>query len=493
MADEQRLTTDTVESLAARVGVDATQRSEEIRAAISGSLDGYARLLDRSGEWAPAVDRSVSVTRDPDDGRDPHNAFLSRFELAGRDGPADDLTLAVKDNIAVGGAPLTCGSAVFADAVPGRDAAVVDRLLDAGATVVGKTNMDEMAYGPTGETSVFGPASNPVVDGRVTGGSSSGSAAAVAGGHADAALGTDTGGSVRIPAAFCGLVGVKPTWGLVPLEGVVELAYTLDHVGALTPDVRTAARVLDVLADDDCGFATAAAEPPALDTLTIGVVDELFGEYVSATVERTVRDHVDGMAAAGATVREVSVPLVDSAVGMWNAIVNVEFSQYLAAGATPLFRRRPVDPAWHRDAVAGLDDPERSFGSVVQRKAVEGAYLLDEGDGSHYAAARNGCRALAEQFDAALAECDVLVGPTMATEPIERGTWNPDGYSSAGEDAAPPMAVNTRPANLAGVPAVSVPAGRADTDPIGIQFVGAADDDATVLAAAAAFERFRDG
>ncbi|WP_193767705.1 amidase [Halorientalis pallida] len=493
MVDEQRPTTDTVASLAARVGIETTpHRCEEIRAAISAGLDGYAALLDCDGEWVPAADRELGVTRDPDGAADPDNAFISRFELGGGEGPVADLILGVKDNIAVAGAPLTCGSAVFEAAVPGRDAAVVDRLLAAGATVIGKTNMDEMAYAPTGETSAFGPARNPIADGRVTGGSSSGSAAAVAGGHVDAALGTDTGGSVRIPAAFCGLVGVKPSWGLVPQEGVVELAHTLDHVGTLAPDVGTAARVLDVIADGDESVAAAVADPPALDELSVGIVQELFGDCVSSTVRRTVRDRIDGMADAGATVQEVSVPLVDSAVEMWNAIVNVEFSRFLAARATPLFRREAVDPHWHRDAVAGLHDPDCSFGRVVQRKAVEGAYLLAEADGGHYVSARNGCRALADQFDAALTKCDVLVGPTMATEPIERGAWDPDSYSSGGEDAVPPLAVNTRPANLAGLPAVSVPAGRPDTAPIGLQFVGAAGEDATVLAAAAAFERYRD-
>lgn len=491
MTDDQPLTADTVASLAARIGIETTpERTGQIRDEIAGGLDGYARLLDDSDEWAPATERDLVVTHDPGEGADPHNAFITLFELDGDAGPLSELTLTLKDNISVGGVRLTGGSSVFADAVPRRDAPVVGRLLGAGATIRGKANMDELAYGPTGETSAFGPATNPVAAGRVTGGSSSGSAAAVAAGQVDAALGTDTGGSVRIPAAFCGLVGMKPTWGRVPQAGVIELSYTLDHVGPLAPDVRTAARVLDVIADPpDETFVGRVEEPPDVGSLTVGVPAEFFGEHVSETVDRVVRDRLDAMAAAGATVRNVSVPLVEDAVAMWNVVTNVEFATFLGAGGTPLFRRAVADPWWHCDAAAGIDDPARSFGDVVQRKAVEGTYLLGEEGADHYVAARNGCRALTAQFESALADCDVLVTPTMPSKPIERGTWTPHSYSSAGEDAAPPLAVNTRPANLAGLPALTVPAAEPGADPIGVQFVGGAGEDARVLAAGAAFER----
>jgi amidase/aspartyl-tRNA(Asn)/glutamyl-tRNA(Gln) amidotransferase subunit A len=494
MTDDQPLTAERVASLADRVGIETTpERTERILTEITGGQDGYARLLDGSDGWAQSADRDLTVVHDPDEDADPHNAFISLFELGGDGdgGPLDDLTLTLKDNISVGGVRLTGGSAVFADAVPRRDAPVVTRLLDAGATIRGKSNMDELAYGPTGETSAFGPARNPVAEGRITGGSSAGSAAAVAAGQVDAALGTDTGGSVRMPAAFCGLVGMKPTWGLVPQEGVIELCYTLDHVGPLARDVRTAARVLETIADTDergTSVVDAVSEPPALESLTVGVPAEFYGDFVSETVARTVRGRIDAMADAGATVRDVSIPLFEDAIRMWNAVTNVEFALFLGAGGTPLFRRGAVDPWWHRDAVAGIEDSGRTFGDVVQRKAVEGTYLLAEEHADHYVAARNGCRALAAQFESALGDCDVLVTPTMASEPVECETWSPHSYSSAGENAAPPLAVNTRPANLAGLPALTVPANDPDTDPIGVQFIGSAGEDATVLAVGAAFE-----
>jgi amidase/aspartyl-tRNA(Asn)/glutamyl-tRNA(Gln) amidotransferase subunit A len=434
----------------------------------------------------------VTVTVDPGTDTDPHNAFTSSFEVDGGTGQLDDLTMAVKDNIAVGGVPMTCGSAVFADAVPASDATVVTRLLAGGATLTGKANMDELAYGPTGETSAFGTAKNPAAPGRVPGGSSSGSAAAVAAGHVDAALGTDTGGSVRIPASFCDVVGFKPTWGTVPTDGVVELSYTLDHVGPLARDVQTVARVADAIAEDSTAtLVGAVTDPPAVDALALGVPEQFFGDHLTETVERTIVERIDELTAAGATVEEVSVPLFEEAVQIWNAIVNVEFATFLEAAATPLFRRGRVDASWHRGATAGITDDGRGFGDVVERKAVEGKYLVRELGADPYVAARNRCRALAEEFAAALEGLDVLVTPTMATEPIEVGCWTPHSYASG--DDVPPLAVNTRPADLAGLPAITLPAGDPDTYPVGIQFIGGRGADARVLAAGAAFEAFRAG
>ena len=324
------------------------------------------------------------------------------------------------------------------------------------------------------------------------GGSSSGSAAAaVAAGHVDAALGTDTGGSVRIPASFCGIVGFKPTWGAVPTDGVVELSYTLDHVGPLARDVQTVARVAGAIADESAVSdpVDAASDPPAVDSLALGVPEQFFGDHLTEAVERTVRERIDELAAAGATVREVSVPLFAEAVQTWNAVVNVEFETFLEAAATPLFRRGRTDAAWHRDAAAGIADDGREFGDVVERKAVEGKYVVRELDADPYVAARNRCQALAERFEAALDGLDALVTPTMATEPIEVGRWDPHSYSS-GADDVPPLAVNTRPADLAGLPAITLPASDPDTHPIGIQFIGDWGADARVLATGAAFEAF---
>lgn len=497
MTDDQSVSQSAVDSLARQVGIEIPmERRERIRTEIAGGLDGYAALSADAMTWSSSAGRDVPVTHDPGSDDDPHNAFVSLFEIDGGDGSLSNLDLALKDNIAVSGVRMTCGSEVFVDAVPNSDATVVTRLLERGATIVGKTNMDELAYGPAGETSAFGPTENPIAPGRVSGGSSAGSAAAVAAKTVDAALGTDTGGSVRIPASFCGLVGFKPTWGTVPQDGVVELAYTLDHVGPIARDTHTVARVLDAIASpseesDADSFADAVASPPAVDSLVLGVPEEFYGDFVTDTVERIVTDRIDALEAAGVTVLDVSVPIVERAVDIWNAVTNVEFATFLEGGATPLFRRDSVDAAWHHAAAAGMADPSRQFGDVVQRKAVEGKYLVREHDADHYVAARNGCRALTDQFAEALADCDALVTPTMATEPVRSGTWSPHSYSSGG-DGPPPLAVNTRPANLAGVPAITLPAGDMDTLPIGLQFIGGPYEDASVLAVGATFERFHE-
>lgn len=496
MSDEKPPSAQTVTSIARQLGLRATpDRRDRIQAEIAGALDGYTSLVNAADEWGSSIDRSPSVTVDPGSDIDSHNAYISLFEIEGGAGSLAGLDVAIKDNIAVGGVPMTCGSAVFEDAVPDADAAVITRLLEAGATVRGKTNMDELAYAPTGETSAFGPAENPAAPGRVSGGSSSGSAAAVAGESVDAALGTDTGGSVRIPASFCGLVGFKPTWGTVPQTGVAELSYTLDHVGTLARDVRTATRVHAAIADSLDSNASSVVEtvdsPPDIASLTLGVPNEFYGEFLSEPAERTVHECIEALAAAGATVQEVSVPLVEDAVEMWNAIVNVEFATFLEGAGTPLLRRQPIDGGWHRDAVAGIAEDDREFGDVVQRKAIEGKYILQELGADPYVAARNCCLELAAQFSATLDSCDVLVTPTMPSEPIETDTWNSHTYSSGGDDAAPPLAVNTRPANLAGIPAITLPAGGSETHPIGIQFLGDRTEDETVLGVGAAFERLR--
>lgn len=288
--------------------------------------------------------------------------------------------------------------------------------------------------------------------------------------------------------------------------GVIELAYTLDHVGPLARDVHTIARILDaVVGPDPRDSSTAGSEairsaplvdrvqsPPDVASLTLGVPAEFFGDHVDDSVEAVVRDRIEAMSAVGAMIRDVSVPLVEQAVSVWNAITNVEFATFLESAGTPLYRRGPVDAAWQRDAAAGMADDSRTFGDIVQRKAIERKYLVQEHDAKHYVAARNRCCALTDQFEAALADCDLLVTPTMPVTAPEIGVWSPHTYSSAGEGASLPLAVNTRPADLAGIPALTLPAGTDDSLPVGLQFIGGKNEDGTVLAAGTAFEQFQE-
>ncbi|MFB6362414.1 MAG: amidase, partial [Halobacteriales archaeon] len=288
--------------------------------------DVYHRLEDVPEALLPELSHGADTYRvepsSPEE--DPRNAWLSRFRLerADADGPLADADVAIKDNTCVAGAPLTNGSRAFEGFVPDGHAAVVDRLLAAGATLVGKTNMDELAFGPTSETSAFGAVENPRVPDHVAGGSSSGSAAAVAAGEVDLALGTDTGGSIRIPASYCGIVGLKPTYGRVPLHGVTPMAGSLDHVGPLAPDVRTAA----------AGYAAMAGRPdPAeeltagLDGVTIGIADRCFADPVADDVEALVRSAVDSMAEAGAELVSVELPALEYSQPAWWGIAPPEF------------------------------------------------------------------------------------------------------------------------------------------------------------------------
>jgi amidase/aspartyl-tRNA(Asn)/glutamyl-tRNA(Gln) amidotransferase subunit A len=481
--------------------------AERLARSVNAELDGYG-VLDEIAP--PGAARSVDV-RDvhrPSCETDPHNAYITRFVRDGAEtGPLAGVDVAVKDNLAVAGVPMTCGSRVFEGVVPRRNAVVVDRLLAAGARLVGKTNMDELAYGPTSETSGFGPVTNPADTDRVAGGSSSGSAAAVAEGSADLALGSDTGGSVRIPASFCGVVGFKPTWGAVPRDGFVDLAPSLDHVGTLAPDVETAALGVDVVGGYDSRdpasavasragvgeCAEAVSTPPDPADLSVGVPGELLADHVSDGVRERFSAAVTALEAVGTTVVDVSVPTVADAVFVWNAVTNVEFAAALRRRALPLDRPGPYDLARLDTTAARHSAGGVGFGDVVRERALVGALLLEYDGGRYYTRARNACGRLKAEFDAALDGHDALVAPTMPVVAPELGARKPHNYGeSEGTDV--PLAFNTRPADLAGVPAVTVPDGDPGNGlPVGIQFLAGRFDDASVLRVARAFERVRDG
>ncbi len=455
-------------------------------AAAAHRADALADVYDRLGsvpddlvEPAGSADDAYAVEpHDPDD--DPFNAWCSRFELrrSGTDGVLSGLEVAVKDNTCVAGAPLTNGSRAFEGFVPTGHAAVVDRLLDAGATLVGKTNMDELAFGPTSETSAFGPVENPRAPGHVAGGSSSGSAAAVAAGTVDLALGTDTGGSVRIPASYCGIVGLKPTYGRVPLHGVTPLAASLDHVGPLAPDVETAAR----------GYAAMAGQPdPSGDLegdlagLTVGVDDRFVAEPVAPGVRQIVSEAVDAMAAAGADVVAVDIPALEYSQAAWWGIAPVEFAGTLLSGAAGLWRRGRVEPSLARAVRELRGDAGTALGENPKDMLALGAHLLWNRGGADYVRATNVRATLTAQFDAALDTVDVLAGPATPQAALELGGFE--------RGVTPPVNWSTHPTDLTGHPAISVPTGEDDDRPVGLQLVGPAGGERALLEAAAGYEQ----
>ncbi|GAB3417366.1 Asp-tRNA(Asn)/Glu-tRNA(Gln) amidotransferase subunit GatA [Haloparvum alkalitolerans] len=419
------------------------------------------------------------------------NAFITEETIEGADdGPLAGTTVAVKDNISTEGVRTTCGSEMLADYVPPYDATVVERLTDAGAEIVGKANMDEFGMGTTTETSAFGATRNPVDTDRVPGGSSGGSAAAVAAGEADLALGSDTGGSVRCPAAFCGVVGIKPTYGLVSRYGLIAYANSLEQIGPIAPTVREAAELLDVIAGPDPNDGTtreegadsdyAAAADGDVEGLTVGIPTELFegaDEGVVETVEAAVAD----LEEQGAETVEVSLPSVEHAVAAYYVIATSEASSNLA-------RFDGVRYGHSADAEGNWNDTfaatrEEGFGAEVKRRILLGTYALSAGYHDKYYEKAQDARAWVRQdFEDAFEEVDVIASPTMPVPPFELGEGLDDPLKLYLADA------NTTPANLANLPAISVPAGESDELPVGLQLVGPKFDEETIIRAASAVE-----
>ena len=428
-----------------------------------------------------------------------YNAFITEATIDGdpdAEGPLADATVAVKDNISTEGVRTTCGSEMLADYVPPYSATVVDRLTDAGATVVGKTNMDEFGMGTTTETSAFGATRNPADPERVPGGSSGGSAAAVAAGEADIALGSDTGGSVRCPAAFCGVVGIKPTYGLVSRYGLVAYANSLEQIGPIAGTVEEAAAALDAIAGPDPHDGTtrdlsevdgaapdasyAAAADADVGALTVGVPTELFegaDERVVETVEAAIAD----LEAQGAETTEISLPSVEHAVQAYYVIAMAEASSNLARfDGVRYGNRAESDGNWNESFAETRDE---GFGAEVKRRILLGTYALSAGYHDKYYQKAQDARAWVRQdFEEAFADVDVIASPTMPVVPFELGESLDDPLRMYLADA------NTTPVNLANLPAISVPAGEADGLPVGLQLVGPKFGEETVIRAASAVE-----
>ena len=432
-----------------------------------------------------------------------YNAYITEETIVGdedTDGPLAGRTVAVKDNISTAGVRTTAGSAMLAEYVPPYDATVVERLKDAGATIPGKTNMDEFGMGTTTETSNFGPTENPAAEGHVPGGSSGGSAAAVAAGEADLALGSDTGGSVRCPAAFTGTVGIKPTYGLVSRYGLIAYANSLEQIGPIAPTVEEAAELLEVIAAPDDRDATTRAahetvggpEPTDMraysfadaadgdvDGLEIGVPTELLDGADEDVVE-TFWDAIDDLESQGASHHEVDLPSVEHAVEAYYVIAMSEASSNLARfdgvryGPTPDYEGN-----WNEEYAKVR---EEGFGEEVKRRILLGTYALSAGYHDKYYKKAQDARAWVKQdFDSALNEADVLASPTMPVPPMERGESLDDPLTMYLADA------NTTPVNLANLPAISVPAGEtSDGLPVGLQFVGPAFGERTIIRAGSA-------
>jgi len=405
-------------------------------------------------------------------------------------GPLDGVPVALKDVLCTRGVRTTCGSKMLEAFVPPYDATVVARLRAAGAVILGKTNMDEFAMGSSTEHSAFHPTRNPWDLARVPGGSSGGSAAAVAGGLAAGSFGSDTGGSIRQPAAFCGVVGMKPTYGRVSRYGLVALASSLDQIGPFAQDVRDAALLLGVVAGHDRRDATSIAAPvpdyiaelpKGVAGLTLGLPDEYFIDGMDPDVERVVRAAIEVLKGLGARVERVSLPTTKHSLAAYYLILPAEASSNLARYDGVKFGLRVPG----RDLVE-MESRTRAagFGAEVKRRIMLGTYALSAGYYDAYYGKAQSVRTLVRrEFAAAFARVDLIVAPTTPNVAFKHGEKE-DPLSMYLND------VFTIPGNLSGIPGVSVPCGFSGAGlPIGLQVLGRPLDEARVLRAAYAYEQ----
>ena len=413
---------------------------------------------------------------------------------AGNDpGPLAGVPVALKDNLCTRGVATTCSSRILEGWEPPYSATVVERLRESGAVMVGKTNMDEFAMGSSTENSAFGPTRNPCAPSRVPGGSSGGSAAAVAAGFAPFALGSDTGGSIRQPAALCGVVGVKPTYGLVSRYGLVAFASSLDQIGPFASTVTDAAAVLDVISGPDPQDSTSIGETQpsvseslaeGVDGLRVGVLGELSGNGIAPDVAARLRAAVDALESAGARVAQASVPAAVYGLSAYYLIAPAEASSNLARYDGVRYGLR-VDGASTPD----MNTATRSagFGDEVKRRIMIGTYALSAGYyDAYYGKAQKVRTLIINDFASVWEQFDLLVSPTSPTTAF-----------SLGERTADPMAmymsdVCTVPVNLTGQAAMSVPYGVGDDGlPVGVQILAPALGEPVMFRAAAVLEASR--
>ena len=461
---------------------DAYRRGDLTPTAVAEAYLARIDALDgRVGAYLTVVrDQALAAARESE----------LRWRAGAPLGPLDGAPVALKDVLCTRGVRTTCGSKMLEGFVPPYDATVVERLRAAGAVILGKTNMDEFAMGSSTEHSAFHPTRNPWDLARVPGGSSGGSAAAVAGGLAAGGLGSDTGGSIRQPAAFCGVVGMKPTYGRVSRYGLIALASSLDQIGPFARDVRDAALLLGAVAGHDRRDATCIQAPvpdyvaelsKGVAGLTLGLPDEYFIDGMDPEVERAVRAAIEVLKELGARLERVSLPTTKHSLAAYYLILPAEASSNLARYDGVKFGLRVPG----RDLVE-MESRTRAagFGAEVKRRIMLGTYALSAGYYDAYYGKAQSVRTLVRrEFAAAFARVDLIVAPTTPNVAFKHGEKE-DPLSMYLND------VFTIPGNLAGIPGISVPCGFSVSGlPIGLQVLGRPLDEPRLLRAAYAYEQ----
>ena len=446
--------------------------------------------LARIGETEARLRAFITVTAD--EAREAAAAADERLRAGAPLSPLDGIPIALKDVLVTRGVRTTAASRMLGEFVPPYDATVVRRLHERGAVLVGKTNCDEFAMGSSTENSAFGPTANPWDLRRVPGGSSGGSAAAVAAGQCLGSLGTDTGGSIRLPASYCGIVGVKPTYGRVSRYGVVAYASSLDQVGPFARDVRDAAILLDALCGHDPLDSTSArCDPPSFAAtlrpdvggLRLGVPREYFEDGIQPEVESCVREAIAVLESLGASVEMISLPHTEYAIATYYLVATAEASSNLARYDGIRYGRRASGAANLLDTYRR--SREEGFGAEVKRRILLGTYALSAGYYDAYYGKAQRVRTLVRRdFDEAFRRCDVLVAPTAPTTAFRLGEKTADPLTMYLSD------VLTISVNLAGLPGMSLPCGvDGEGLPIGLQLIGRPFGEEEMLRAAYAYER----
>jgi len=465
----------------------------EARAAVVEGRVSAAALAEEHFERIAAVDPEVhsflALTRER------AMAQAEKVDAAVKAGDAvgvlAGVPVAIKDVLTVKGVVTTAGSKILEGYRPPYDATVVRKLEAAGAVVLGKLNCDEFAMGSSNENSAYGPVKNPRALDRVPGGSSGGSAAAVAAGMCVASLGTDTGGSIRQPAAFCGVVGVLPTYGRVSRYGLIAFASSLDRVGPFARSVEDAALVLEVLAGPDEMDATSSQEAvgsyaaetkKGVEGLRIGVPEEYFGEGLNAEIRAAIEKALDGLRAAGCSIHKVSLPHTKYAVPTYYVIATAEASSNLSRFDGVRFGLRSKDATTL--AAMFRNTRDEGFGAEVKRRILLGTYVLSAGYyDAYYRKAQQVRALLTRDFVEAFETVDAIVAPVTPTAAFKLGEKTDDPLQMYLED------IYSVAASLAGICGMSVPCGEtAEGLPIGVQVLGKHFDEATMLRVGAAIE-----
>ncbi|MEP1768741.1 MAG: amidase [Sulfitobacter sp.] len=464
---------------------------------MQGQLDAYDLVDSMKPDMPqPAYPRSSGEKPAPQD--NPFNAWAVKSTIKGSGrGKLLNKTVAIKDNVCVAGVPMANGTSILADYVPETDATIVTRILDEGGDILGKANCEYYCASGGSHTSVNGVVENPVVPGYNAGGSSSGSTALVAAGIVDMATGGDQGGSVRIPASYCGVVGLKPTHGLVPYSGIFAVELTLDHAGPITRTVADNALMLEVMAGPDGldprqNGAPSQPYTQALDKgvkgLKVGIVTEGFGtQGAEAEVDARVMEAAEKLGAAGATVSTVSIPLHPAGAAIWTPIfLEGTFDLMLRNSAYGTNMKGTFDEGL-LDAQSQWKDRADELSPTAKLGMLTGHFTSSRNNGRYYGKAQNLNRLLTADYERALAEVDILIMPTtpMATTQLP----SPDAGPAEVIARAFEMVGNTAPTCATGHPAISVPVGKtSDTRPIGAMLIAKHHDEMTLFSAAQALE-----